>query len=267
MVNHSSISPQKPILTLLRVLLFYSLSVGILLVTSRLTKSLPTTAADLLSIALASMLTFLLVAGFTKWQKLRLADVGVIPGNQTTKRFVIGYVMGVSMAVMQALLVLLFGHLRLVFNPHMAGVEIGVSALLYLLVACREELAFRAYALRSLNYSMTSTIALLIVVIIFIGEHLLAGMSWTTAVIGSGLGGILFGISALKTRGLALPIGLHSAWNFGQWMMGFKNKSGIWEAVVDKGYEAQTETIGLAAFSLVMILAILAVSSFYNEAV
>ncbi|WP_338876280.1 CPBP family intramembrane glutamic endopeptidase [Spirosoma sp. SC4-14] len=257
-------SHQKPIYTLLRVLLFYSLSVAILLFTSRLTKSLPTTVANLLSIALASLLTFLLVVGFTRWEKLHLSDVGVIPGSQSAKRFVTGYLIGLSMAVMQAIIVLFFGRLHLVFNPHMAAVEISLSALLYLLVACREELAFRAYALRSLSNSITSAFALLIIIVIFIGEHILAGMNWMTAVIGSGLGGILFGIAALKTRGLALPLGLHSSWNFGQWMIGFKNKPGIWEAIVDKGYEAKTEAIGLAAFALVMVLAILAVSILYK---
>ncbi|AUD00811.1 CPBP family intramembrane glutamic endopeptidase [Spirosoma pollinicola] len=255
---------QKSVYTLLRVWLFYILSVAILLFTSRLTKSLPTTIANLLSIALASLLTVGLVVVFARWEKLRLAYVGLKPGRQSANRFVTGYVIGASMAVMQACFVLLFGHLRLIFNPHMTAAEIGLSALLYLLVACREELVFRAYALRSLSYSMTSAIALLIILVIFISEHVLAGMGWTMALVGSGLGGLLFGISALKTRGLALPVGLHSAWNFGQWMMGFKNKNGIWEAVVEKGYEAKTETIGLVAFAGVMILAIAAVSLFYT---
>ena len=85
------------------------------------------------------------------------------------------------------------------------------------------------------------------------------------AIIGSGLGGVLFGVAALKSRGLALPLGLHSAWNFGQWVVGFKNKPGIWNAVVDKGFEKQTENISLTAFAIVMLLAIIAIILFYKR--
>src|SRR4051812_17004818 len=95
-----------------------------------------------------------------------------------------------------------------------------------------------------------------ITLLIFILEHIASGMTLKMAITGSGSGGVLFGLSALKTKGLALPLGLHSAWNFGQWSMGFKNKPGIWATVVEKGYETRTEHIGLAAFVLVMVLAI-----------
>ena len=72
-------------------------------------------------------------------------------------------------------------------------------------------------------------------------------------------------VAALKTKGIALPVGLHSAWNFGQWSLGFKNKPGIWEAIIDKGYETKVENIGLAAFLFVIALAIAGVFIFYKK--
>jgi len=255
--------------TLVRVLLFYVLSVALLLFTSRITKTLPAKSADLLSIAIACFLTFGLVVLFVKWEKLSLKTVGVIPGAKSANRFALGYAMGLAMAGTQALIVLMSGHLKLILNPRITVTEVGLSCLLYLLVACREELAFRSYFLKSIAYSFNVTTALLIMTVIFIFEHVIAGMSWKMAAIGSGFGGILFGISAIKSNGLALPFGLHSAWNFGQWSMGFKNKVGIWEAVVEKGYEVETETIGLIGFSIAMSLGILFVYLLYktkNEA-
>ena len=77
------------------------------------------------------------------------------------------------------------------------------------------------------------------------------------AVLGPGTGAILFGIAALKTKGIALPIGSHTGWNFGQWSWGFKNMPGILEAVVKKGYESRVENNGLLAYLFVMGLAIL----------
>lgn len=256
---------RKRLSTSVRVLFFYLSSVFVLMFTSRLTKSMPLKVADLLSVFVASVLTFLLVYLFTRWEKLRLIDVGVVPGKATTRRFVVGYIIGLFMAVIQALTVLGFGHLRLFFIAHITVQEIIAPFLLYFFVACREELVFRSYSLRSLEYSFSSAVALLFITVIFILEHVAAGMTWKMAIIGSGLGGILFGLAALKTRGLALPLGLHSAWNFGQWMVGFKNKPGVWNAVVEKGYETETENISLAVFVLVMLLAIIGIVLFYKR--
>jgi uncharacterized protein len=247
-----------------RVLFFYVCSLVVLLFTSRLTKNLSVDIADLLSILLASILTFLLVYLFTHREKLSLREVGVVPGKNSIQRFFVGYIVGLFMAVLQAITVLGFGHLKFVFLPGTTALQIIIPFLLYFFVACREELVFRSYFLRRLDYSFPSPVALLVMVVIFIAEHVLAGMEWKMAVIGSGLGGLLFGVAALKTRGLALPIGLHSAWNFGQWMVGFKNKGGVWSAVVEKGYERETENISLAAFALVMLLAITGVLRFYR---
>ena len=256
---------RKQVLTLVRVLFFYLCSLLVLMFTSRLTKSIAPELADLSSLVLASVLTFLLVYLFTRWQKLRLNDVGVVPGKSTIQRFVVGYVIGLSMSAIQALTVFGFGHLQLTIVPNITAQQIILPLSLYLFVACREELVFRSYSLRSLDYSFSSAVALLSITVIFVLEHVVAGMTWKMAVIGSGLGGILFGLSALKTKGLALPLGLHGAWNFGQWMVGFKDKAGVWTAVVEKGYERETENVSLVAFSLVMLLAITGIVLFYKR--
>jgi membrane protease YdiL (CAAX protease family) len=250
--------------TLAKVLFFYLSSILVLMITSRLTKGLTPEVADLLSIFLASILSFLLVCLFTGWQHLSLPEVGVGPGKNTIQRFSAGSFIGLFMAVLQALAVVGFGHLRLTIVPNLSVLQIILPLLLYFFVACREELVFRSYALRSLDYSFSSSVALLIIVIIFIIEHVMDGMTLKMDIFGAGLGGILFGLAALKTKGLALPIGLHSGWNFGQWMVGFKNRPGVWKAVAEKGYEAETENFSLAAFVVVMLLAITGIILVYK---
>jgi hypothetical protein len=66
------------------------------------------------------------------------------------------------------------------------------------------------------------------IAILFAIEHHLGGVSWTTAMIGAGTGSIVFSVAALVTKGLAVPIGIHAAWNFGQWALGLKGSAGIW---------------------------------------
>jgi CAAX protease family protein len=251
--------------TVIRVLIFYFLSVLILISLSYFSRYFPKEIADQLSIFIATIFTFLLMLLFIRWEKLELSDIGIAFSSKSTKRFIAGFVIGISMAVSQALIVLYLGHLQLVLVQNTSFGYIFLSLLLYFLIACREELVFRSYSLRSLNYSFNAAIALAIITLIFVLEHLAAGMDLKMAILGSGLGGILFGLAALKTRGLALPLGLHSAWNFGQWAMGFKNKPGIWNAIVTKGFESKVENIGLGAFVFVMLLSIIAVCIFYRN--
>ena len=225
----------------------------------------PIQFTDHLSILSATILTFLLILLFLKWEKLKAHDVGIISGKYSISRFVSGYIIGFGMAASQALIVLMYGHFQLKLVPEISIAQILSPLLLYFFVACREELAFRSYSLRSLNISLGPVLALTIIGIIFIIEHVAGGMTWKMAILGSGAGAILFGVAALKTKGLALSLGLHSAWNFGQWTFGFKNGKGIWQAVVEKGYESEIENVGLTAFLLVMGIAIAGVLIYYRN--
>ena len=67
---------------------------------------------------------------------------------------------------------------------------------------------------------------------------------------------MLFGFAALKTSGIALPIGLHTAWNFGQWCLGFKKETGILHGVADKGFENAVERNAWISYLLIMTIAI-----------
>ena len=255
----------KRLYTIGRVLVFSLSCVIILIFTSSLTQNIVSTLTDQLSILLATILTFVLIFLFLKWEKIKLSDIGIIPGKYSISRFLCGYIIGFTMAASQALIVLYYGHFQLKPVPGISMIDILLPFLLYVLVACREELAFRSYSLRSLNMTLGPVWALAIIAIIFIIEHVAAGMTWRMAAFGSGAGAILFGVSALKTKGLALSLGLHSAWNFGQWTFGFKNKPGIWEAVVEKGHESEMENVGLTAFIFVMLIAIAGVLIYYRK--
>jgi CAAX protease family protein len=242
--------------TLGRVLLFCLISAVILATLSSLTRGLPNQWSQHLLVSLAAIITFGLTIFFVRLEGLTLNDVGVIPRRGSLLRVGIGFLIGLFLSVLQPVLVLLTGHLEII--P--ASVSIGVvmlNLLLYFLIALREEIAFRGYPLRSLNYALGSWWAQAVIAIIFSLEHVLGGMTWMHAFLGSGIGAILFGMAAIKTNGIALPIGLHAAWNFGQWCMGFKNEPGIWKTIVEKGFESKVEMNGFISYLVVMIMAIL----------
>ncbi|MBV8391529.1 MAG: CPBP family intramembrane metalloprotease [Mucilaginibacter sp.] len=248
----------KPVSAILKAVLFWLSCAVALAASSGLTKSLSGWASAI-AIGTAGVIAFLLTILFCKWQKLTLKDVGVVPGGSTARHLLIGVIVGALMVAVQVIATIIPGYVKLVYAPQVGPLIIGTNLLLYILIACREELVFRAFPLRSINYTAGPAIAQTVVVILFIIEHKVGGMTWIQAILGPGLGAILFGLAALKTKGLALPIGIHSAWNFGQWIMGFKNDTGLFRVITEKGHETIVMYLGWVGYILATGIAILVV--------
>jgi hypothetical protein len=71
-------------------------------------------------------------------------------------------------------------------------------------------------------------------------------------------------MAALAMRGLAVPIGLHAAWNFGQWTLGEKETSGLWRPIVEQGYNLHVDHMGMLSYLLVFGSATVALWLFGN---
>lgn len=70
-------------------------------------------------------------------------------------------------------------------------------------------------------------------------------------------GSLLFGMASIATRGLAVPIGIHAAWNVADWMRGNRSAPGLWHPEVAKGFETSVSTAGIVAYVVLMALATL----------
>lgn len=135
------------------------------------------------------------------------------------------------MAGAQGFIVLSYGHFQLKFVPDITTMDILL--LLYFFFMQRR-ISFPPIFLEKSQHLIGTSIGIDNYWCYFITEHLAGRMTWKVAVLGSRSGAILFGASALKTKGFALFFDLHSPWNFGQWACGFKNMAGRWEAVIDR---------------------------------
>ena len=71
-------------------------------------------------------------------------------------------------------------------------------------------------------------------------------------------------MAALAMRGLAVPIGLHAAWNFGQWTLGEKETPGLCRPVVEHGYVLYVDHMGMLGYLLVFGSATVAFYLFGN---
>lgn len=144
----SSYISRKLLYLLCRVLLFYFLSIVIFTTVSGLTKNFH--LADHLSILITSILTFFLVILFAKWNKLTLSEIGIKIQKNSLPRFLSGFAIGIFMVIIQVLIVSNFAEVKFTLSPNTSALDLVSSTSLYFIIACREELVFRSYSLRSL---------------------------------------------------------------------------------------------------------------------
>ena len=200
---------------------------------------------------------FALTLIFLRWDGIHLADVGAAPRMGSLARLAVGFLIGLLLVAMQMGVVTLCGHLHWIRSRDVEFAPIVSALAAYLILACREELAFHGYPLRRLARPFGLWGAQTIVAGVFAIEHAAGGATWINALFGAFAGSLLFGMAALATRGLAVPIGLHAAWNFGQWVVGQKPVSGLWRPVVDEGYRQSFDRTEMLAYLAVVSLATL----------
>ena len=133
------------------------------------------------------------------------------PSPRSVYRFAAGVVGGFALTIVWALIA----------TRTLATRETSLTSIvLFLLLATREEFAYRGDPLMRLHSRLGYWPAQFIIAILFGLEHRIAGWTWITALGGAAFGSLMFGAVALKTRGLAAPVGLHAAWNIGQSIFG-----------------------------------------------
>jgi membrane protease YdiL (CAAX protease family) len=231
-----------------RATLFMLLCAVLVAVVSPLVKEAPGKWRELVTGALAGSATLLLTVLFTRWERLRLSEVGVAPDGHSPVRLLAGFAIGIFLVALWAGLSVAAGHVRWVRDPAGHAGAAAVALIGFGALAWREELAFRGFPLRVLDRSFGLWPAQILVAAVFVAEHRLGGMTWTDALFGSGTGALLFGLAAIATRGLAVPLGIHSAWNFGQWTLGLKGGPGLWRAVPGSGDQSTARLTGMVLY-------------------
>jgi membrane protease YdiL (CAAX protease family) len=228
----------------------------ILIIAGPLTKAVSSAAGPLIVGTITSLFTFLLTLLFVRWDGLSLRDVGAGLSTHTPSRLSFGFIVGTALVALQDLIIYAGGHTHWIAND--AHQSLGIIPLAfagYLMLALREELAFRGYPLRRLESAWGMWGALLLIGVVFTLEHTAGGWSWSRSLLGPPAGALLFGMAALATRGIAVPLGIHAAFNLGQWLMGQKDIPGMWKPVVDRGFDRQADTLGYLGYLTAMLLA------------
>lgn len=212
--------------------------------------------AAIISGALTVPLTFGLMLLFIRWEGRKASEFGLRLTRESMMRFGAGLLFGLLLIALQTLIIAFAG------GVHWVAVSPASLPLVpivgFLLLATREELAFRGYPLCVLASEFRPWIAQLGVAAMFIIEHKLGGATWENAILGAGMGSLVFGMAALATKGLALPIGIHASWNIGDWARGGKGDGGLWHTVVEPWSAAYAEKVAMGSYVAVMFGALAA---------
>lgn len=235
-----------------RVLLFFLSSAFVLAAAAPLTQKIPRPWGDFVLSLVAAFGAFALTVLFVRWEGLPLQRVGAAPQRGSLLRFALGFLAGLVLVAIYASISAAVGHVRWVRAPGTGLAAAVMSLLTYIALSSREELGFRGYPLLRLKEFFGVWGAQIIVALAFGAEHIAGGWSLPRALLGASVGSLLFGMAAIASRGLALPIGLHAAWNFGDWILGGKGSGGLWNAVIDEGHRESARLVATIAYLVLM---------------
>lgn len=165
------------------------------------------------------------VAGYGYARRPILRSLGVTVGRWSP----IEVILGTSITVLAIALTLLaelgLGAVRLE-DGSMTWSSFATLVVHLAGVAAFEEVVFRVLLLSGVAVVLSGVpggrwVAVLLSAALFGAAHLSnPGASWVAAV-GTGLGGVMYGVAFLGSRGVWLPIGLHLGWNLAQGVLGF----------------------------------------------
>ena len=164
----------------------------------------------------------LILAATWLCQRLRkrpLSETVGKPGAASVRQFLAGLLLGAILMLAPAALLALAGAIRWAVHP--SSGELVLSAIIAMLaVAVAEELLFRGFLFQRLLGAIGLWPAQLVVAALFLLTHIgnpgMAGSARLIAGANIFAASLLFGFAFLRTRSLAMPIGIHWAANLVQ---------------------------------------------------
>lgn len=162
---------------------------------------------------------FGLVAGllasiaFLKLGKTSLSGAGLLPGKHTLRNFGLGLGGGIFLMGLLAFISIKISGFTIELNYEASLSKFLLASVPIFLLALMEEVVCRGYPITVLLRSFGVRTTVFVSTILFICVHLAYGWPVADAITGPGIMGIVFGLSAIASRGIAMPSGLHFGMN------------------------------------------------------
>jgi membrane protease YdiL (CAAX protease family) len=205
-----------------------------------------------IGLAMVALASFICVG----LEKRSFLDLGFHLGPRWLGEFLAGTLGGILLILVTALLLRGLGGFHWERAANIGGRQLLTAAAMYLGVAFNEELMMRGYPFQRLVEGAGPWVGQLIFALLFAlihwGNPGMHGATKVWASVNIGLAAILLGFCYLRTRSLALPIGVHLGWNWAQGsLLGFgvsgtTDTKGAWTPV----FHGKPEWLTGGAFGL-----------------
>lgn len=156
----------------------------------------------------------------TRLRREPLSTVGFALDRRWLAEITCGTLLGAGAMGSIAALIWAIGGVQFELGSSPSPLALGYGLYVFLFVALLEENLFRGFLFQRFVDGAGVWIAQLVMALAFAAAHWgNPGMDGTTmiwATVDTALGALMLGLAYLRTRSLALPIGLHFGWNFAQ---------------------------------------------------
>jgi membrane protease YdiL (CAAX protease family) len=166
------------------------------------------------------LLCLVVTARFLRSEGATLGSVGLRLDGRWAAAFATGTLAGVALMGITSLVIWLGGGLHWIRTPGLGTPQLLQGGWVFLGVALHEELTFRGYLFQRLERGLGAWGAQGLIAAFFVLGHWgnpgMSGATLVWATVNIVLASLLLGLCYLKTRSLALPVGLHLGWNWAQ---------------------------------------------------
>ena len=212
-----------------RVLAFWAAALLVLVGTGALRGMLPPLVAPLAWGLAGAALVALLIGRFLRADGRPWSHAGLGWTARTPVRLMAGLATGIATSILTlAATAAALGPIGITRTPTatagaMVVIAVGIAALVLM-----EELVFRSYALWAAVDAIGAWPAQALVAAAFCLLHVAYGWPRQAIVQGVLPSAVLFGVAAVISGGLALPVGVHLGMNLTRWLTGQGSDPGLW---------------------------------------
>lgn len=208
-----------------------------------------------------TLLALLITYQFSKFNKVSMNQIGLNWESKTLTRLLTGFLIGTAIASVMLFAIVHLTELEInrYENSNIPKAFFWMLAIFPL--AFMEEVAFRGFVFFNLERIIGLRLTIIITSIIFAYYHDLSGATFTTQLLGPGVWGIIYGLSAIWSKGLAMPTGIHTGVNIVLASLGLKDSNyAIWmidyQSEITESTQSHTEMIGLFGQLLLLLIGI-----------
>jgi len=209
---------------------------------------------------IGTLAAFLTTVLFLRFDRKQFSDIGLTFERTTIVKFFAGIIAGVVIMGLLAAGVIYFSRVTIKVNPESNVWHFLLVTFPLIPLAFMEELGFRAYPLQILKDKIGIRPSIIITSILFALYHIVNGWTIASVFLGPAVWGLVFGLAAIYSKGIAMPTGIHYAANLTTSAFGAKNTTeSIWTVTQPDNAIVKHEGIDWSTILPSLVLLIFAV--------